>query len=183
MAKYNWKQLEKEYILSDYKSVSAFLKTKNIPNNGSTRIKTKGWKDKKQDKQDKINTKTIQKVIEKQAEKEAKEIIDVKSTAELLLSKINDSILELDKYTAKTTKKTKKVTFDYKVNKPKEEITTEETSIGEYKAIIDRLGLKNLTSALKDLDDILKDKTKNNDIEDLTVLADLLGFGDKERKQ
>ena len=63
MAKYDWKSLEKEYILSNYKSVSAFLKNKNIPNNGSTRNKTKGWKDKKQDKQDKINTRTVQKVI------------------------------------------------------------------------------------------------------------------------
>lgn len=28
MAKYDWKQLEKEYILSDYKSVKEFLKKK-----------------------------------------------------------------------------------------------------------------------------------------------------------
>ena len=27
------------------------------------------------------------------------------------------------------------------------------------------------------------DKNKANDVEDLTVLADLLGFGDDERKQ
>lgn len=30
MAKYDWKQLEKEYILSEYKSVSSFLKDKGI---------------------------------------------------------------------------------------------------------------------------------------------------------
>ena len=30
VAKYDWKQLEKEYILSNYKSVSAFLKYKEI---------------------------------------------------------------------------------------------------------------------------------------------------------
>ena len=30
MAKYDWKQLEKEYILSDYKTVAEFLKAKNI---------------------------------------------------------------------------------------------------------------------------------------------------------
>ena len=32
MAKYDWIRLEKEYILSDYKSVSAFLKDKEIKN-------------------------------------------------------------------------------------------------------------------------------------------------------
>lgn len=183
MAKYDWNQLEKEYITGEYKSVSQFIKSKKIPYNGTTKSKTKGWKEKKRLKQDQKTTKTIEKVIEKQAEKEANELVNIKTTAELLLLKINDSILELDRYTAKTSKKTKKVTFDYKVNKPKEEVTTEETSIGEYKAIIDRLGLKNLTSALKDLNDILKNETKSNDIEDLTVLADMLGFGDKQCKQ
>ena len=41
MAKYDWKQLEKEYILSDCKSVSAFLRKKEIKQNGSTKKKTK----------------------------------------------------------------------------------------------------------------------------------------------
>lgn len=41
MAKYDWKQLEKEYILSDYKSVSSFLKDKGISINGSTKKSTK----------------------------------------------------------------------------------------------------------------------------------------------
>ena len=50
MAKYNWNELEKEYILGDYKSVSAFLKYKKIPNNGSTKKSTKGWKEKKSTK-------------------------------------------------------------------------------------------------------------------------------------
>ena len=40
MAKYDWKQLEKEYILGDYKSVSAFLKDKEITNNAYTRRNT-----------------------------------------------------------------------------------------------------------------------------------------------
>ena len=47
MAKYDWKQLEKEYILSNYKSVSSFLKSKEIPNNRNTQRQTKGWKEKK----------------------------------------------------------------------------------------------------------------------------------------
>ena len=46
MAKYDWKKLEKEYILGDYKSVSSFLKDKGINNNGTTRKHTLGWKDK-----------------------------------------------------------------------------------------------------------------------------------------
>lgn len=70
MAKYDWKQLEKEYILSDYKSVSSFLKDKKIKNNGTTRKYTKGWNEKKRQKEDKKATKIIEKTIEKETEKE-----------------------------------------------------------------------------------------------------------------
>lgn len=47
MAKYDWKQLEKEYILGDCKSVSSFLRNKQIPNNRNTQRQTKGWREKK----------------------------------------------------------------------------------------------------------------------------------------
>ena len=70
MAKYDWTQLEKEYILSDYKSVSSFLKDKGINNNGTTRKHTSGWKDKKRQREDKKATKIIEKVTEKEIEKE-----------------------------------------------------------------------------------------------------------------
>lgn len=70
MAKYDWKQLEKEYILSDYKSVSSFLKDKEIKQNGSTKNKTKGWKNKKVLKEEQKSTKIIEKVTEKEIEKE-----------------------------------------------------------------------------------------------------------------
>ena len=70
MAKYDWKQLEKEYILSEYKTVSSFLKEKNIINNGTTRKYTKGWNDKKRQKEDKKATKIIEKTTEKEIQKE-----------------------------------------------------------------------------------------------------------------
>lgn len=165
MAKYDWKRLEKEYTLGDYKSVSEFLKEKNIPNNGSTRVKTKGWKDKKQDKQDKINIKTVQKVVEKQAEKEANEIVNIKSLANDLALNIIKANSQLEKYIIKSKKKTKTVKYNTKVNKPSEEVTIENEEIEIIDGIIDRLGLKQLTSALKDLNDILTDKEpeQNND--------------------
>ena len=78
VAKYDWKQLEKEYILSDYKSVSSFLKDKEIKSNGSTKNRTKGWKEKKVLKEDKKSAKVIEKVLEKESEKEADKIIQIK---------------------------------------------------------------------------------------------------------
>jgi hypothetical protein len=173
MAKYNWQELEKEYILGDYKNVTVFLKEKNIPNNGSTRKQTTGWGDKKRQKQEKVKTKTIQKVIEKTSTQDSNKILNIKDTAEELLKKINTSIEELDRYIAKTTTKTKKVKYDYKAMKPEEEVTTEENVINEYKAIIDRNGLKQLTSALKDINDIIGINSGDNDNEKVVIVNDL----------
>ena len=139
MAKYDWKQLQKEYILSDYKSVSAFLKDKKINNNSYARNNTKGWKEKKRQNTDKKVTKTIEKVTEKESEKEAQQIVDIKSIAnDLAISIIKankESNLYIDKY--------------------------REIQIG----LVDKKGLKQLTSALKDLNDILNNKQNDNSSE------------------
>ncbi len=158
MAKYDWKQLEKEYILSDYKSVSSFLKDKGISMNGSTKKSTKGWKNKKVLKEDKKSTKIVEKVIEKESEQEAKKIIQVKDVANDLLAKIVQANTELNMHLARNKKKTKTVEYDYKCNKPSKETTDEVEEIKSYIDIIDRKGLKELTSALKDLNDIINNK-------------------------
>lgn len=157
MAKYDWKDLEKEYVTSKYKTVSSFLKDKDIPLNGNTKKRIRGWKNKKELVEEKKSSKTLEKIIEKQAEKEANEIINISSVADALLKKVNDAVKELN------------IHVDMFGN--------------QHESIVDRNELKKLTSALKDIDDVLKDKNKADDVEDLTVLADLLGFGDDERKQ
>ena len=175
MAKYDWKQLEKEYILSDYKSVSAFLKDKNIKNNGTTRKYTSGWKDKKRQKEDRKATKTIEKVTEKEAEKEAQQIVDIKSIANDLALNIIKANSQLETYIVKNKKKTKKVKYDYKVSKPSEEEVIEKEEIETMEGIIDRQGLKMLASALKDLNEIIGESKEVNEVEDLIPLAKLLG--------
>ena len=147
MAKYDWKQLEKEYILSDYKSVSDFLKNKEIKNNGTTRKYTSGWKEKKRQKEDKKATKTIEKVTEKEAEKEAQQLVNIKSIANDLALNIIKANNQLETYIVKNKKKTKKVKYDYKVSKPSEEEITEKEEIETMEGTIDKQGLKLLASA------------------------------------
>ena len=159
MAKYDWKQLEKEYITGEYKSVSQFIKSKEIPYNGTTKSKTKGWTEKKRLKQDQKATKTIEKVIEKESEKEAQQIVDIKSIANdlaLTILKANkESNLYIDKYG--------------------------DVQIG----LIDKKGLKQLTSALKDLNEILvekqtDDKTELNNAREVLVKIKEVANNDKE---
>lgn len=139
MAKYNWKQLEKEYITGEYKSVSQFIKSKEMPYNGTTKSKTKGWTEKKRLKQDQKATKTIEKVIEKESEKEAQQIVNIKSIA-------NDLALNI-------------------VKANKETNLYIDTDGNIKQGLIDKRGLKQLTSALKDLNEILTEKEENNNKE------------------
>lgn len=173
MAKYKWNELKKEYLLGDYKSIKTFCKDKNIPYNGNTKVQTNGWSNEKGIKEAQKSDKIIEKVIEKEAEKEAKKIVNVKDTAEALLIKINESIGELNKYYSRDKKKSKTVEYDYKVGKPKKEITEEIEEIREFQSIIDKLGLKNLASALKDVNDILEDKLKDPEDEGVIIVDDL----------
>lgn len=135
--KYDWKQLEKEYILSDYKSVSDFLKSKNISRNGSTQKNTKGWNEKKVKKELKKSEKIVEKVIEKESEKEAQEIVDIKSIANDLALNIIKSNKELNIHTDMFGK--------------------------QHEGIIDSARLKKLTSALKDLNEILKEEKEDKE--------------------
>lgn len=147
MAKYDWKQLEKEYILSDYKSVRDFCKNKGISYNGNTQKQTKGWNENKEEKELQKSCKTVAKVIEKESEKEAQQIVDIKSIA-------NDLALNI----IKANKETNLYIDKYG-----------EIQIG----LIDKKGLKQLTSALKDLNEILVDKNENN-ITDLNNAKEML---------
>lgn len=137
MAKYNWKALEKEYLLGDYKSINAFLKEKKIPINGNSKKAIKGWKEKKAQKEDIKSTKIIEKVIEKQAEKEANEIVSVNHVADKLLRKILEATDEIN------------IKTDMFGN--------------EYLGIVDRADLKKLTSALKDVSEIIDGKKDNSE--------------------
>lgn len=79
-----------------------------------------------------------------------------------MLAKIVQANTELNMHLATNKKKTKTVEYDYKCNKPSKEKIDEKEEIISYTDIIDRKGLKELSSALKDLNEILQDKNENN---------------------
>lgn len=144
-----------------------------------------GWKEKKVLKEDKKSTKIVEKVIEKESEKEANKIIQIKDVVNDLLRNIVQANKELNKHIAKTKKKTKKVKYDSKSLKPSEENIEEIEEIKDYISIVDRQGLKMLTSALKDLNDILEDKqadskTDLNNAKDILIKIKEVANNDKE---
>ena len=98
---------------------------------------------------------------------EAEKILKIEDVANELLLKISKANDELNKHLAKNTTKTKTVEYDYRCNKPSKETIEEKEQIKSYIDIIDRQGLKQLTSALKDLNDILSNKNGDNNTQSL----------------
>ncbi len=55
------------------------------------------------------------------------------------------------------------VEYDYKLGKPSKETIEENEEIQEFFSIIDRGGIKQLSSALKDVNDILNNGNNSNE--------------------
>lgn len=163
--KYDWNELEREFLTGNYKSVNQFFKEKGISRNKSSIEKTRSWEQKKHTKNTKKTHRIVEKVIEKQAEIEAEQKVKVNDVAQRLLEKIDIATDELNKYVNKKTRKTKKkfTIKDATGTKVDNEIITEEMKIEEVSSIINKSGLKTLASALKDLSDILKDDDNNSE--------------------
>lgn len=71
-----------------------------------------------------------------------------------LLDKIEKSITELDRCVVKNKEKTKTVEYDYDTKKPINEVVEEKEDIQIIEGMIDKMGLKQLVSTLKDIKDI-----------------------------
>ena len=129
MAKYDWIALEKEYILSEYKSVSAFLKDKGISRNGNVQKIVKGWKNKKVQKELKKSSKTVEKIIEQQSSNEASTVVKINDVANKLLKKVMEAA---DKtYTTDSIKKLTSALKDLKDIIPQKQEEEEDNSFVE----------------------------------------------------
>lgn len=76
------------------------------------------------------------------------------SISDSLLDKIEKSISELDRCIVKNKEKTKTVEYDYETKKPINEVVEEKEEIQIIDGMIDKGGLKQLVSTLKDIKDI-----------------------------
>jgi len=79
-----------------------------------------------------------------------------------LLDKIERSISELDRCIVKNKEKTKTVEYDYDTKKPINEVVEEKEDIKIIEGMIDKMGLKQLVSTLKDIKDIHLSMTGEN---------------------
>lgn len=86
-----------------------------------------------------------------------------------LLDKIERSINEIDRCVIKTKERTKSVEYDAECRKPVNECVTEKENIEIVDGMVDKMGLKQLVSTLKDIKDIhmsINGSSAENDADD-----------------
>ena len=148
----DWQAIKTEYITTDtsYRKLAEKygIHYKVI----SERGKAEGWVELRSQHRDKTLTKTLDKISNKQADKMAR----IDKLTDKLLDKLEQAITELDLQLAKHTDKTKTIEYnnDRRPDKPTREVVHEEEKLLEVKSIVDRQGLKQIASALKDIKEV-----------------------------
>lgn len=145
----DWKAIKTEYITTD----TSYRKLAQKHGVSATQIcnvgRDEGWVELRKQHLNKTVAKTLDKISSKQADKMAR----IDKLADQLLDKLEQAITELDLQLAKHTDKTKTIEYDndLRPDKPTREVVHEEEKLLEVKSIVDRQGLKQIASALKDI--------------------------------
>lgn len=154
----DWIKIRNEYI-NGHISYRKLAEKHDISfNTLKDRAVAEKWFEKKKEQHNKIELKTQQKAAEILAQKEANRLLRISNAADRLLEKIEEATEQLDQFIV--TQKVRKKEVEYVkekagLGKPKKEIVKEVEDKRVIKAThLDRLGLKQLASALKDLRDI-----------------------------
>lgn len=148
----DWQAIKTEYITTDtsYRKLADKygVHYKVIANRG----KDEKWGELRTQHRDKTLTKTLDKISNKKADKMAR----IDDLADQLLEKIEKAITELDLQLYRHTDKTKTIEYNNELrpDKPTKEIIHEEEKLLEAKSIVDRQGLKQIASALKDVKEV-----------------------------
>ena len=175
----DWLKIKNEYISGNI-SYRKLAEKHNVGLSALTKRATEEkWYEKRKNQRVKIEAKVEQKTAEKLAEAEANRLLRISAAADRLLEKIEEATEQLDQFIVTNRVKQREVKYvsdKAGFGKPKKEITKEVEDKRIVKADhLDRMGLKQLASALKDLRDIqlVKDEDNLQDSEKITFVNDL----------
>ena len=174
----DWQAIKTEYITTDtsYRKLAQKygIHYKVI----SERGKDEKWVELRSQHRDKTLTKTLNKISNKQSDKMAR----IDDLADQLLEKLERAITELDLQLCTHTDKTKTIEYnnDRRPDKPTKEVVHEEEKVLEMRSIVDRQGLKQIASALKDIKEVKMLRSELDKQEQEARIANLRKQADKE---
>lgn len=154
----DWQAIKTEYITTDISYRKLSQKYGVGYQAICHRSQEEGWIVKREQHKNKTISKTLDRISNSQADKMAR----IDGLADQLLEKLEQAITELDLQLCKHTEKAKIIEYNNELrpDKPTKEITHEDEKLLEVKSIIDRQGLKQIASALKDIKEVKMLKTE-----------------------
>ena len=167
----DWQTIKTEYITTDtsYRKLAQKygIHYKVISDRG----KNEKWVELRSQYRDETLTKTLDKISDKQSDKMAR----IDALTDQLLDKLEQAITELDLQLYKHTEKTKVIEYNntLRPDKPTKEITHEDEKLMEVKSIVDRQGLKQIASALRDIKEVKMLKSELDKQEQEARIANL----------
>ena len=148
----DWEAIKLEYITSDTTYQALANKYGMRMQTVAERSKKEDWRSARKKHKEKI----VKRAVRKTEKKEADRLKRILKAGDRLLAKLEKAINELDIQICKEVEKTKIIEYnnDLRPDKPTKEIIEEKENVKEYKTIIDRRGLQQLSNALNSLRDV-----------------------------
>lgn len=148
----DWQKIKTEYITTDT-SYRKLCEKYDVPRTSlERRARNEKWAELRRQACGKAEAKMVDAFANKQVDR-MKRLQDV---TDLLLDKIETAVEQLDITLSTNTEKVKVIEYKNSLapNKPTKETITEKEVVVETRTIIDRAGLKAITSALRDIKEV-----------------------------
>ena len=148
----DWNAIKTEYLTTDTSYRKLAQKHGVNATTIAKRASKEGWQSQRQQQA----SKTLSKALAADSKRKADRLTRIMDDTDRLLDKIEQAIEELNIQLAKETHKEKVVEYTNpeRPDKPTKEVVHETEKIVEFASIIDRQGLKQIASALKDIKEV-----------------------------
>ena len=177
----DWQKIKTEYITTD----TSYRKLAQKYGVNATTIAKKAGKEDWVSQRNQQASKTLSKTLAADSKRKADRMARIQDATDLLLDKIERAINELNIQLVKETHKEKVVEYNNpeRPDKATKEITHETEKIAEVISIIDRNGLKQIASALKDIKEVQMLKSELDRQEQEAKIAKLRKEAEAEEKK
>lgn len=167
----NWEKVKTEYVTGSMSQAELAKKHKTAKSTLQARARAEKWTQQRKDYRARVSAKTMQN-SEHAALRRAERLNAIMDS---LLEKLEQAVGELDICFATHTVKVKEIEYNCPTasNKPTKETVHEDEQLLQVKTIIDRKGLQQVASALKDLKDVQMLRTALDDEEQRARIAKL----------
>lgn len=164
LANINWIKIKNEYISTNISQRSLAKKYKISASTLMQRANKEKWKEQKDAAHIKIEAETKQKTVETIVKQEIDCVRRLNAVVDKLIGKIEEATEQLNNHIVRNKTKIKIIEYnnDIRPDKPTKEIIEENETADTILGDIDRNGLKLVTAALKDINEILRGKQQDD---------------------